>query len=77
MIKMKMDTSFPGPGTHSYRAVAALSPTGPAGLPTEAGSDLPCQPGVNGHNLIGKQTGKMHKLRASKNVDDFPPNNYT
>lgn len=69
MIKMRMDTSFLGPGTQSCRAIAALSPTGPVGLPAEAGSNLPCQPGVNGHNLTGKQTGKMHKLRAFKKTE--------
>lgn len=73
MIKMRLETSFLGPGTHGCQADAALSPTDPAGLLAKAESNLLGRPGVHWRNFSGKQTGNMHKLRALKMFMTFYP----
>lgn len=73
MIKMRLETSFLGPGTHSCQAEAAPSPTDLAGLLAKAESNLPGRPGVHWRNFSGKQTSKMHKRRALKMLMTFHP----
>ena len=68
MIKMRLRTSFLGPGAHSCEC--GVPPTKPEVSPEEAGRTSQASQANTGATS-GKQTGKMRKLRALKKVHDF------